>query len=161
MAFAPRGESSGSFPLRRSGPRAEGDEVDFLPSNNSGLPLADLVARRQSPTTYYSITVIDSHGRLASRSALRFMGWTAAQMVDFAVGSGTVEVAIGESSGERITRQGHLRLSPSIRRSVGIADKDRLILAADKRTGILVVGTMEWLDRALGVSISSREDIKR
>ncbi|MFI7572826.1 hypothetical protein ACIBUZ_28970 [Micromonospora echinofusca] len=82
-------------------------------------------------------------------------------MIDFAVGSRTVDVAVGESSGQRITKQGHLCLSPSIRRMLGIADKDRLILAADQRTGILVVGTMDWLDRALGSSINAREDIER
>ncbi|WBB75612.1 hypothetical protein O7602_08950 [Micromonospora sp. WMMD1128] len=141
--------------------RTEVAEMNSFPFQNAGIPLATLVACPQSPTAYYSITVIDSSGRLASRSAIRFMDWAASQMVDFAVGSGIVEVALGELSGQRITAQGHLRLSPSTRHMLGIADKDRLILAANKGAGILIVGTMAWLADAIRAMMDGREDVQQ
>lgn len=158
---SPTLDSSGYSPRRRSDHRVQGEDDRPMPPSHPGLPLARPVERRRIPSIYYCITVVDSRGRLADRSALHAMRWPAAQMVDFAVGSGAVAVTGGGSSGWKITKQGHLRLPPDIRHMLGIAARDRLIVAADKHARMLVVGTMSWLDRALGVSTNAREAIER
>lgn len=125
--------------------------------SRSGLPLAKPVQRRRISSIYYCITVVDSRGRLADRSALYVMQWSAAQPIDFAVGSETVIITGKKSSVWRITKQGHLRLPPNIRYALGISASDRLVVAADKHAGKLVVGTTGWLDRALGFRTNERE----
>jgi bifunctional DNA-binding transcriptional regulator/antitoxin component of YhaV-PrlF toxin-antitoxin module len=91
------------------------------------------------------VTPVDRDGRLADRSVLTFMGWSAGQAVELAIEPGPIVVArTGRTV--RINPRGHLRLPLTVRRRCRIAAGDRVLAAANRRRVELLVIPMATVD---------------
>ncbi|MFY1692796.1 hypothetical protein [Plantactinospora sp. WMMB782] len=90
------------------------------------------------------VTPVDRDGRLADRSALRFMGWAAGHTVELAIEPGPSGSIVVARTGRtvRINPRGHLRLPLTVRRACRIAAKDRVLLCANPRRNELLVVPM-------------------
>jgi hypothetical protein len=86
----------------------------------------------------YAVTSLDGNGRLADRSVLRFLGWTAGQAVEMAVTEEQI-VIVRVGVGSRINRRGHLRLILPVRLTCGLGPGDRVLMAGDRRRRELLV----------------------
>ncbi|MGI5238571.1 hypothetical protein [Dactylosporangium sp. CA-139066] len=85
------------------------------------------------------MTTIDINGRLADRSPLQALSWSAGLSVSFTLIPPLLAIAPDATGRERITSQGHLRLSSSIRRVLQIASGDRLYMTAARGGGQLTI----------------------
>ncbi|WP_148083361.1 hypothetical protein [Micromonospora sp. Llam0] len=91
------------------------------------------------------VTPIDRDGRLAARSVVTLMGWSAGQTMDLTTEPGPIVVArTGRTV--RINRRGFLRLPLAVRRTCRIAPGDRVLVVANQRHGELLVVPMAVLD---------------
>jgi bifunctional DNA-binding transcriptional regulator/antitoxin component of YhaV-PrlF toxin-antitoxin module len=89
----------------------------------------------------YAVTALDRNGRLADRSVLTFLGWTAGQAVEVTV-TDEQFVIVRAGVGSRINRRGHLQLPLHVRRTSGLGPGDRVLMAGDRqRRELLVVPT--------------------
>lgn len=112
----------------------------------AGLPLPELGRLTRARATFYAVSSIDAWGRIADRAAARAMRWSATTPLSFSprTDCGFILVTVGGTN--RITRQGHIRLPLSIRRSCHLVPQDRLLLAANPDTQQLVIYTMAAVD---------------
>lgn len=124
--------------LRRTGTGAELRPMPGLP-----IPVPPDAARGAG--IRYVVTPVDRDGRLADRSALTLMGWSAGQAVELAIEPGPI-VVVRTGRTVRINPRGHLRLPLAVRRSCRIAAKDRVLVAANRRQGELLVIPMATVD---------------
>ncbi|GAA4734318.1 hypothetical protein Prum_070040 [Phytohabitans rumicis] len=120
-----------------------------IPAPIRGLPIARLDSSKSSSQAHYVVTTIDSRGRLADRSPLRVLRWPAGMPIRVSATSGTVIVFPQAAGPESVTSQGHLRLCPDIRRTSRIDAGDRLLMAAYRGRGLLIVLTMPVLDEMM------------
>lgn len=110
-----------------------------------GLAVPDLRQRHYVRPAHYAVAVVDGHGRIASRSPLRALGWEPGTVVAFTVDGNRLITAArsiapqqGSTAPRRmITPCGQLNLPVLTRRRAGIASGDRLLLAADEHSGLL------------------------
>ena len=110
------------------------------------LPVPDLPQRDYIPPAHYTVAVVDGHGRVATTTALRVLGWTPGAVVVFTVETNRLITAtcidgpaqpIGTAPRRTITPRGHLNLPVITRRRAGITRDDRLLLVADTDTDTL------------------------
>ncbi|QGN47977.1 hypothetical protein GKC29_14725 [Micromonospora sp. WMMC415] len=135
---APLEVSTQPAPLRHTG---IGAELRPMP----GLPILVPPAAAHGAGIRCVVTPVDRDGRLADRSVLTFMGWSAGQAVELAVKPGPIVVArTGRTV--HINPRGHLRLPLSVRRRCRIAAGDRVLVAANRRRGELLVIPMATVD---------------
>ncbi len=106
--------------------------------NAPRLPLPALADAFRGVEARYVVTPLDRDGRLADRSVLTLMGWSAGQTVALVVEPGPIMIA-RDGPGVRIDRRGHLSLPVSVRRTCQITPGDRVLLVADQRAGELLV----------------------
>jgi hypothetical protein len=113
---------------------------------SSRLPVPDLPQRDYVRPAHYMVAIVDGHGRVATTTALRVLGWTPGAVVAFTVETNRLITATrvdgavrppGTAPCRKITPRGHLNLPVITRRRAGITRGDRLLLAADPDTGIL------------------------
>ncbi len=121
------------------------------------LPIANLLDDVDQSAMYYSVTPVNDRGRLADRSALRVMQWSALQKLEFEVVPGIVIVSKVTSGRWAVTSHGHLHLPSSIRLAAGIGSPGRVLMAAETRGSRLFIFTMDKLDNALGLPRLGRE----
>lgn len=114
----------------------------------SRLPVPDLLQSHFVRPAYYTVTVVDGHGRIAATSPLRTLGWTPGTVLAFGVDANRlITVTRTEGSSQpantaprrEIGPRGHLNLPATTRRRAGIVTGDRLLIAADTNTDILWV----------------------
>lgn len=117
------------------------------PSERSGLPMPRLRSPARESTTHYAVTSIDLHGRFGDRSPIQVMGWGPGHPVAFSLTAGAIMVVSRPEASEAITRQGHLRLSASLRHASRLKPGDRLLVAAYPHAGLLVAYTAAALDQ--------------
>jgi bifunctional DNA-binding transcriptional regulator/antitoxin component of YhaV-PrlF toxin-antitoxin module len=110
-----------------------------------GLPIPVLHDAARRAGACCVATPVDRDGRLADRSALTFMDWSAGQAVELAIEPGPIVVARTVGS-VRIDPRGHLRLPLTVRRRCGIATGDRVLVVANQRWGELLVIPMATVD---------------
>jgi hypothetical protein len=91
------------------------------------------------------VTPVDRDGRLADRSVVTFLGWSAGQAVEWAFEPGPIVVARA-AGGVRISPRGFLRLPLAARRACRIAAEDRVLVVADQRRSELLVIPMAALE---------------
>ena len=115
-----------------------------------GLPIPALRDGAREAGIYCVITPADRDGRLAARSALTFLGWSAGQAVELAIGPGPIVVA-RTGRDVRVNPRGHLRLPLAVRRRCRIATGDRVLLVANQQRGELLVIPMAVLDDMVAV----------
>jgi bifunctional DNA-binding transcriptional regulator/antitoxin component of YhaV-PrlF toxin-antitoxin module len=94
------------------------------------------------------VTPVDRDGRLAARSVVTFLGWSAGEAVELAIGPGPIVLA--RTGGDiRVNPRGHLRLPLAVRRRCRIVTGDRVLLVANQQRGELLVIPMAVLDDML------------
>jgi len=116
-----------------------------VPPSRRRLPLPTLTVRRG--TVYvYGLAALDDRGRLADRTIMRALGWSAGLRLDIREAVGLLVVHARPDGEFRVTGQGHLRLPALIRRRCGLEPGDRVLLAADPPQRQLVIYPPAVLD---------------
>jgi hypothetical protein len=100
--------------------------------------------------TLYVVSAIDKSGRVADRSAVRALGWAAGTRVTIREHGGTIAIAPAPDGVHRIDDRGYLILPLAVRRWCQLTAGDRLLLAADPATNLLMGHCFAVLDRLLG-----------
>jgi hypothetical protein len=99
--------------------------------------------------TVYAVSAVDKSGRLADRSVIRVLGWVPGTRLTIRECGGTIVVSAGADGVHRISDRGHLHLPLAVRRWCRLAAGDRVLLAVDRATGVLVAHPSAVLDRLL------------
>ncbi len=128
-----------ALPSRRRAPRPP----------TRGLPLPCLYSPARRSSLYYVVTSIDNRGRVADRSAVRVLEWTAGQSLAMSVTSSALVIVAHPEEPQTITDQGHLRVPAAVRRVYRLESGDRLLLAACPQRGVLVAYSMATVDAML------------
>lgn len=119
------------------------------------LPVAQLPLATSAGSTYYVVTPADQRGRLADRSPLEIMGWTAGMTISVRIQDGRlIIISLGQGP-HAITVQGHLQLPLAVRRLCGIEPGDRLLVAASRDTARLRICTTDVLEEMLHHEMSN------
>jgi bifunctional DNA-binding transcriptional regulator/antitoxin component of YhaV-PrlF toxin-antitoxin module len=96
----------------------------------SGLPVPRLTQATASGATVYLTTTVDTRGRLATRSPIRELGWKPGTSVSFRATDAAVIVVTRSGGVHSVTRQGHLRLPPTLRHRYRLVPGTRLFVVA-------------------------------
>lgn len=127
----------------RASPRQLGAGAEKL--TPPGLPIPVPVDAAFTARGYGVVTPVDRDGRLAARSVVTLMGWSAGQAMDLTTEPGPIVVArTGRTV--RINPRGYLRLPLAVRRTCRIVPGDRVLVVANQRHGELLVVPMAVLD---------------
>jgi hypothetical protein len=110
-----------------------------------GLPLPALADDLATTDARLVVTAVDRDGRLADRSPVIYVGWSAGETVQLHVEPGPV-ILVRPGAGIPLTPRGHLRLPVSVRRRCRIAVGDRLLVVAHQRPGELLVVVTATVD---------------
>jgi hypothetical protein len=94
----------------------------------------------------YGMAAVDCRGRVADRAVLAALGWAAGTRLQIREAGGRLLVRADTHGVFRVTSQGHLRLPAGVRHCCGLVPGDRLLLAADLASGVLVVHPPAALD---------------
>jgi bifunctional DNA-binding transcriptional regulator/antitoxin component of YhaV-PrlF toxin-antitoxin module len=116
-----------------------------VPQSRRRLPLPRLIVQR-STVYVYGLAALDDRGRLADRTIMRALGWSAGLRLDIRDAVGLLVVHARADGEFRVTGQGHLRLPVLIRRRCGLEPGDRVLLAADPPQRRLVIYPPAVLD---------------
>lgn len=114
------------------------------------LPVPDLTApRSEAPPAVYALSAVDRSGRVADRGILRALGWSPGTRLDVREQDGLITIRVAVDGVHRIDDQGHLRLPLAARRRCRLATGDRVLLAANPATGMVVAYPLPVLDELL------------
>lgn len=111
-----------------------------------GLPVAHLVRPARNASLHLVVTTVDGRGRLADRSPLRMLGWTAGQPVAVSLAVSALVIVVRAGGSQAITGQGHLRLPVAIRRVCRLETGDRVLVVACPQQGLLAVYPMATVE---------------
>jgi bifunctional DNA-binding transcriptional regulator/antitoxin component of YhaV-PrlF toxin-antitoxin module len=95
------------------------------------------------------LSAVDKSGRIADRSMVRTLGWAPGTRLDIREQAGIVVARTATDGVYRIDDRGHLHVPLTVRRWCHLTTGDRLLLAADPVTGVLVIHPLATLDRLL------------
>jgi hypothetical protein len=127
-------------PVPRSGP---------VRRTRGPLPIQGLVAPPSDAAALYAMSAVDKSGRLADRSIARVLGWRPRTRLDIREHDGLITIRPAADGVHYVDDRGHLRLPLAARRWCRVATGDRLLLAADPATDVLVAYPLPMLDRLL------------
>jgi hypothetical protein len=116
-------------PALRSGNHQADEAPAGPPPLRRPLPLAVLLTRRTA-TTVYGLSALDDRGRLADRTVMRALGWSAGLRLDIREAAGLLVIRSHADGELQVTGQGHLRLPALLRHRCGLEAGDRVLLAA-------------------------------
>ena len=103
-----------------------------------------------APTaTVYALCAVDNGGRLADRSILRVLDWTAGRRLDIREGGGIVLARAAADGAHGIDGRGFLHLPLTVRRWCALSAGGRLLVAANPTSGVLIGYPIPVLDRLL------------
>lgn len=102
------------------------------------LPIPALEAAALQSEAGHVVTPVDRDGRLADRSLLRFLGWTAGVQIALTIEPGPILIA-RPGAGVRVDRRGHLHMPAAVRHAYAIVPGDRVLLAAHPETAELLI----------------------
>lgn len=122
-----------------------------------GLPLPHLVRSVKPQATICTVTSVDANGRLADRRPLQALGWFAGHAVDVTGRDTAITVTARRGGRWAISRQGHLVLPPSVRRSCGLGTGHRLLVLAYPNRGMLAAYTMSAVELMLSRYVDEHE----
>ena len=124
--------------------------VTATPSEDSaktGLPLPDLRGSRPADAAvHYALTATDRRGRLADRSSVNSMGWAPKQPVAFTAVNDTIAVRKAADPRTALTEEGFLRLPADLRHRCHIDVGNRLLVAAYRDVGLILICAVAVLD---------------
>ena len=113
------------------------------------LPLPSLITRRTTPIVY-GLSALDDRGRLADRTIMQALGWSAGLRLDIRETDGRLVICPREHGACHVTGQGHLRVPAALRHRCGLEPGDRVLLAADPQRRQLVAYPPAALDALIG-----------
>ena len=133
------------FPRRHLNLSASGmpDALDVSP-----LPLP-VVPMLRTRATVYAMATLDCRGRAANQEVVRALRWAAGQRLDIHHTTGVLIVQAHTHAVFSVTRDGHVRLPAEVRHRCGLATGDRVLMAADPRSGQLVIYPPATVDAML------------
>ena len=102
------------------------------------LPIPVLVDAGPQVETRHVVTPVDRDGRLADRSLLTLLGWSPGVEIALTVEPGPI-VTAKPGAGVQVDPRGHLHLPIAVRHAYGITPGDRVLLAADRHAGELLI----------------------
>ncbi|MEV0131366.1 AbrB/MazE/SpoVT family DNA-binding domain-containing protein [Dactylosporangium sp. NPDC050688] len=91
---------------------------------------------------YCSITTIDDSGRLADRSPVRLMGWKPGHRLDITVHAGVGRVRASNDGRLTVATRGYVRIPAVVRRLLGTAVGDRVLVMLQPEQELLLVYAM-------------------
>jgi bifunctional DNA-binding transcriptional regulator/antitoxin component of YhaV-PrlF toxin-antitoxin module len=97
----------------------------------------------------YALSAVDKSGRVADRSIVRAIGWAPGTRLDIREQAGTIVARPAADGVHSIDDRGHLHLPLAVRRWCRLTAGDRVLLAVDPATGVLVAHPLAVLDRLL------------
>lgn len=118
------------------------------PLKRSPLPLPALAAIRSSMAVY-GVATLDSHGRIADRTAMKALRWVPTLRLDIRERRGLIVVAADQQGVFQVTKEGHVRLPVVVRAWCGLAVGDRVFIVAEPDRGRLVVHPPAKLDEMI------------
>lgn len=122
-----------------SSPRPGGESwLTRLPTFGTPLP-AD------SKGVRYVVSAVDDRGRCADRSLPRLMSWEPVHRFELYAAQGLLMLVRRPEGIALITNHGYVRLPPFVRRGLGLAPGDRILLAACRHGDRLLGFTMQAL----------------
>ncbi|RLK12647.1 hypothetical protein DER29_5930 [Micromonospora sp. M71_S20] len=112
------------------------------------LPLPSLAVPR-SRTAVYGVATLDSHGRIADRSAMKGLQWSPGLRLHIKERRGLIVVSADNQGVFKVTKEGHVRLPAVVRQWCGLAAGDRVLIVAEPASGRLVVHPPGKLDEMI------------
>jgi hypothetical protein len=99
--------------------------------------------------TVYALSAVDKSGRVADRSIVRVLGWVPGTRLDIREQAGVIVAWAAADGVHCIDDRGHMHVPLAVRRWCRLTAGDRVLLAADRATGVLVAHPVAVLDRLL------------
>lgn len=99
--------------------------------------------------TVYALSAVDKSGRVADRSIVQVLGWVPGTRLDVRELAGIIVVRAARDGVHRVDDRGYLLLPLAVRRWCRLTAGDRVLLAADPATGVLMAHPLATLDRIL------------
>jgi hypothetical protein len=146
--------SGGRDAGRRDGDVTFGDRLWRLlrmdePSNvgpRQGLPVPKPWTPPGTPSAHYTVSAMDTWGRLADRSSVTALRWRPGLHLALTVRPAAVVATPDPVGRDAITMQGHMRLPASLRHLFGLTAGDRFLLVACPDRGFLAIHPIAVLD---------------
>lgn len=114
------------------------------------LPLPALSSKyARTADTAYALSAVDKSGRIADRSIVRALGWAPETRLDIREQSGVILVCAIADGAYRIDDRGYALLPLTVRRWCRLKAGDRVLLVAQRSSGVLVAHPLAALDRLL------------
>jgi hypothetical protein len=121
------------------------------------LPLPLLIPRRTTALVY-GLSALDDRGRLADRTIMQALGWSAGLGLDISETDGRLVIRPRGHGAFHVTSQGHLRVPAALRHRCGLEPGDRVLLAADPHQRRLVAYPPAALDALIGGQLAGTRD---
>lgn len=120
------------------------------------LPLPTVRRRPAAKaSSYYAISTMDAKGRIATRSPLRALGWSAGTRLAFRVTDTATVATVDPNGADSITGQGFLHLPAWVRHALHLQPGERLLIITHPRAGVLLASAASALDEILAIDESS------
>jgi bifunctional DNA-binding transcriptional regulator/antitoxin component of YhaV-PrlF toxin-antitoxin module len=101
---------------------------------------------QRTTAVVYGLSALDDRGRLADRTIMQVLGWSAGLRLHIEETRGLLVIRSHEQGEFHVTGQGHLRVPAPLRHRCGLQTGDRALLTADPRRDQLVVYPPAALD---------------
>ncbi|MEU4383562.1 AbrB/MazE/SpoVT family DNA-binding domain-containing protein [Micromonospora echinofusca] len=95
------------------------------------------------------MATLDSHGRIADRSAMKGLHWSPGLRLHIKERRGLIVVSADNQGVFKVTKEGHVRLPAVVRQWCGLAAGDRVLIVAEPASGRLVVHPPGKLDEMI------------
>jgi hypothetical protein len=112
------------------------------------VPLPTLIVQRTSPIVY-GVAALDCHGRVADRTVMHALGWSAGLRLHIGEHQGVLTASPDPTGPVAVIRPGHFRLPAPLRHRCGLETGDRVLLAADPACSRLMIYPPATLDDLL------------
>jgi antitoxin component of MazEF toxin-antitoxin module len=117
-----------------------------------------LLIPRRTTALVYGLSALDDRGRLADRTIMQALGWSAGLRLDISETNGRLVIRPREHGAFHVTGQGHLRIPAALRHRCGLEPGDRVLLAADPHQRQLVAYPPAALDALIGGQAADSRD---
>ena len=119
------------------------------------LPMPKLQedSERDFPSAHIAVSTLDNCGKVADRSALRYLGWRSGQHITFVVVEGMIKITEALHGRNAIAKHGYLRIPSDMRICARLDQQDRLFLIAIREYRLLLICPSSWAFAAIRPSI--------
>jgi AbrB family looped-hinge helix DNA binding protein len=114
------------------------------------LPLASPVPPPSAPgDVVYGIARIDASGRICERAVITALGWAGGDRLTFTADAGVVTAHCDPAGMVTLPASGYLTIPAALRRRLGLAAGDQVLLAAFPDRGSLAACSLAVVDQAI------------